>query len=73
MKAMRRPFSLQRAASKKRLPINSIHEVLLLLGLATILAGPAAFGDEIHDAVKAGDLAKVKTLLKANPSLVPIS
>ena len=29
-----------------------------------------AFCDEIYDKVKSGDLAKVKTLLKANPDLV---
>jgi hypothetical protein len=64
--------AIQRASfpSQKQFSISSIRGVLLVLGVAAILAGPAAFGDEIHDAAKAGDIAKVKALLKAKPSLV---
>jgi hypothetical protein len=42
---------------------------LSFLLLATLLCR-AAFCGEIHDAVKSGDLEKVKTLLKTNPDLV---
>jgi ankyrin repeat protein len=36
----------------------------------TLVWSVPAFCDEIHDAAKAGDLAKVKALLKNNPELV---
>jgi len=42
-------------------------KILLCLVLAWIIP---AFGDEIHEAAKNGDLEKVKALLKGNPDLV---
>jgi hypothetical protein len=41
-----------------------------LMGLAVLLAASPAFCGPIHDAARAGDLAKVQALVKANPSLV---
>ena len=43
------------------------HLAVVLIALAW--NGPA-FCDEIHEAAKAGDLEKVRTLLRANPDLV---
>lgn len=43
---------------------------LLAVMLVTLVWGALAFCDEIHDAAAAGDLEKVKALLKANPDLV---
>jgi uncharacterized iron-regulated membrane protein len=34
-----------------------------LIALMAVAGSGAVFGDEIHDAVKAGDLAKVRALL----------
>ena len=52
----------------KRIPLLLIHSaVVTMVALAWSSLG---FGGEIHDAAKAGDLAKVKTLLKDNPDLV---
>jgi ankyrin repeat protein len=49
------------------------HSPISLLAIVTLIAlawsAPILCG-EIHDAVEAGDLAKVKTLLKENPKLV---
>ena len=42
----------------------------VILSLITLAWSVPAFCGEIHDAVRAGDLAKVKALLKDNPSLV---
>jgi ankyrin repeat protein len=42
---------------------------LSILVLATLFCRPA-FGGEIHNAAKSGDLEKVKALLKDNPDLV---
>jgi len=44
----------------------------LLLLLTTLLCRPAFCG-EIYDAAKAGDLEKVKALLKDNPINVPLN
>jgi len=41
-----------------------------LLTLAVLAAGAQAFGDPIHDAARTGDLAKVKSLVQAQPNLV---
>ncbi len=41
----------------------------IILAVVGIMAG-IAFCDEIHDAAKAGDVQKVKSLLGANPELV---
>jgi hypothetical protein len=38
--------------------------------LGVLIAGGLADGDEIHDAARAGDLAKLQALLKADPHLV---
>ena len=38
--------------------------------LVALVWSSLAFGGEIHDAAKGGDLAKVKALLKGNPDLV---
>ncbi|MGA3079904.1 MAG: ankyrin repeat domain-containing protein [Terracidiphilus sp.] len=43
---------------------------ILLLGLAALLAVTPGFCGPIHDAARAGDLAKVKSLVKAHPDLV---
>jgi hypothetical protein len=42
----------------------------LLLGLAALVAGTPAFCGPILDAARAGDLAKVQSLVKAHPDLV---
>lgn len=41
-----------------------------VFSLAILAWGCAVWGGEIHDAAKAGDLAKVKELLTANPELI---
>jgi len=41
-----------------------------LLALALLAAGATGLCDPIHDAARAGDLAKVKSLVKGNPDLV---
>ena len=41
-----------------------------LLTLAVLATGARAFSDPIHDAARTGDLAKVKSLVQAQPSLV---
>jgi ankyrin repeat protein len=49
------------------------HSLILPIAIAALIAlacGTFAFCDEIHDAAIAGDLAKVKALLKENPKLV---
>jgi len=38
--------------------------------LAALVWSSLAFGGQIHDAVKGGDLERVKRLLKGNPNLV---
>jgi hypothetical protein len=43
---------------------------IFLLGLAALVAGTPAFCGPIHDAARAGDLAKVKLLVKEHPDLV---
>ena len=43
---------------------------LTLVTLIALAWSSLAFCGEIHDAAKAGDLEKVKALLKANPDLV---
>jgi ankyrin repeat protein len=43
---------------------------LLTVMLVALIWSSLAFCGEIHDAAKAGDLEKVKALLKANPDLV---
>jgi hypothetical protein len=49
----------------------SIYQSLILHVLAALAALTCpAFGGEIHDAAKSGDVEKVKTLLKGNPDLV---
>ncbi|MFZ1084015.1 MAG: ankyrin repeat domain-containing protein [Terracidiphilus sp.] len=54
-----------------RLHMNLSHRfAALLLGLAALAVSPSAFCAPIHDAARAGDLAKVKALVKADPSLV---
>jgi ankyrin repeat protein len=42
----------------------------MLVALFALAWGSVAFGDEIHDAAQAGDLAKVNALLNAHPDLV---
>jgi ankyrin repeat protein len=44
--------------------------ITILLAACTVIWSPVAFGDEIQDAVKSGDLAKVEALLKDHPDLV---
>ena len=49
------------------------HLPVLRLAAVTLVAlawGSLAFGGEIHDAAKGGDVEKIKALLKANPELV---
>ena len=41
-----------------------------LVALVALAWGSLAFCGEIHDAARSGDLAKVRALLKSNPSLV---
>jgi len=43
---------------------------ITLLALVTLAWNSLALCDEIHNAAKSGDLAKVKALLKVNPDLV---
>jgi len=43
--------------------------ILYLTAIGLVLLPSAARGQEIYDAVKAGDVAKVKQLLAANPEL----
>jgi len=50
-------------------PISRSAPALVALLVALAWSTPA-FGDEIHDAAKNGDLAKVQALLKQNPGLV---
>ncbi|MGD0801373.1 MAG: ankyrin repeat domain-containing protein [Terracidiphilus sp.] len=42
----------------------------LLLGVAALAAGAPGFCSPIHDAARAGDLAKVQSLVKEHPELV---
>jgi ankyrin repeat protein len=46
---------------------------LAIVMLGALACSAPAFCGEIHDAAKAGDLEKVKILLKANPELVSIT
>ena len=64
-----KPKPVRKYAQPSRLghsPISRLAAVLLVaLALSSL-----AFCGEIHDAAKAGDLEKVKALLKGNPKLV---
>jgi len=53
-------------ARLRRSPIPWLAAVMLLASAWSSLA----FGGEIHEAAKAGDLEKIKALLKDNPELV---
>jgi ankyrin repeat protein len=44
--------------------------LLIIITLIALVCSTPAICGEIHNAAKAGDLAKVKTLLKENPELV---
>ena len=46
------------------------HDGVILVALIALVWGGLAFCDEIHDAARDGDLAKVMALLKDNPNLV---
>jgi len=48
---------------------SSIPRISIVMLIALACSIPAFCG-EIHDAAKAGDLAKVKALLKENPELI---
>ena len=52
----------------KRMPLSLIQ--IATFTIVTLAWSSLAFCGEIHDAAKAGDLEKVKALLKANPDLV---
>jgi ankyrin repeat protein len=73
----RRSFSIQSIKAfmnnahsfRSRFCQSTLHRCTAVLLVA--LAGSSwAFGDEIHDAAKKGDAAKVKALLSSNPALV---
>jgi hypothetical protein len=50
---------------------NLLHRFsALLIGLAVLVVASPAFCGPIHDAARAGDLAKVQALVKADPALV---
>jgi ankyrin repeat protein len=53
----------------KRFCHSTIHCYAAVL-LVALAGGSYAFGDEIHDAAKKGDLGKGKALIKGNPDLV---
>ena len=51
--------------------MRKIYPILCFFLISVLLASQAA-AHEIHDAARAGDLAKVSSLLEADPSLLEI-
>ncbi len=47
-----------------------LHRTFVTVALVALTWSGLAFGGEIHDASRDGDLEKVKALLKSNPNLV---
>lgn len=59
------------ASLRPLLRLNLPHRfAALLIGLAVLFSASAMYAGPIHDAARAGDLAKVQSLIKADPNLV---